>query len=1291
MARAPLPTDWPVTVDLAALRHYAGQATFNRGEGLFQAGNVLTVSMAGSGAFLSGKVRSTESGTYDCVIYGAAHEKGMSWNGSCTCPVRSRCKHCVALILAARYMGSHLDDERPVTQAATSWSDGTDEETDNSVAGSAQREGGSTAETFRGTGAGETERSQNTAVSSEQGDLWALMTPTSRIAGTKKQNTAGGRGSAASTTPENTGATSDDTSSTQQAGGPRHATTSPSVNQPRPVVPTINPERNQRRWRERLDRLIPDQDRNPIEVALLFEPPQKPASNRYYVPLTPSWTIRPVTRGKRGWVKTGISWDEIDRGDYMGKLPDEVTHTLMMIASLRRATSGYYDDPRAARLDSLGSGIWSLLKRLQELSIPLVLRPQSKQASSTPEIIIAPSVAPRLHAEHGKNGVITVRADLDRNDLKTVRQAGNMAHSGYLATRDCADAQAVHATLAQAVGDRLERSSIFSTQAHDYVGIPATAITYTSDETTIFAPIVPAPTEELSNLITADKACIEVPPVQHDVFIDDVLPTLSSSRIHVSTDDSIQAPVPMEPKVLCRLTRVEAEVFTMNVSWHVALVTEQGEVRHSDAWAKAVDGQTELPGPYRARIDQLVSAIQAHYRHHPYVNFTDATYDARGAMAVMDQVIPSIATDKQIIVDKVGHIPHFTEFQGTPEILTSVDDSDERDWFSLSVRIALGDEQVPLERLMHALAHGQDVILLDSGTWVGLDQPDVQRLASLMAEARDLADPRHHTEDGSVMISRLQAGFYQDLVEMGVVAQASERWKQGIADLITLSKRANNPADESSDADAAPSLPAHTPLPQDFTATLRPYQHEGYQWLSLLKRTGLGGILADDMGLGKTVQVLAVIQRAIEESVEASGERPAPVLVVAPTSVIGSWVEQAGQFCPSMRVVPLSKTSKTRGTTVAEECAEADVVVTSYAIARIDSDQFTAVDFSWLVVDEGQFVKNYRSATYKAIRSLKAPNALVITGTPLENSLMDLWALASIGAPGLLPSPDRFIEVYRKPIDQGDKKALERLRSRLAPFMLRRTKNDVATDLPPKIEQILSVDLTPAHRHAYEARLSRERQRILGLLDEDSATARFNALRSLMVLRQMALDPTLVDGEEEVGRSAKISVLLDNITPVIGEGHQALVFSQFTSYLTMVKDQLEKAGVSTAYLDGSTSNREAVIEQFRSGQAQVFLISLKAGGFGLTLTQADYVYVLDPWWNPQAEEQAVDRAHRIGQERPVMVYRLVATNTIEDKVMALKAKKADLFNRVVEGTADMTRGASATAALTSEDIRSLVE
>jgi SNF2 family DNA or RNA helicase len=303
----------------------------------------------------------------------------------------------------------------------------------------------------------------------------------------------------------------------------------------------------------------------------------------------------------------------------------------------------------------------------------------------------------------------------------------------------------------------------------------------------------------------------------------------------------------------------------------------------------------------------------------------------------------------------------------------------------------------------------------------------------------------------------------------------------------------------------------------------------------------------------------------------------------------------------------------------------------------------------------------------------------------MENRLMELWSLLSIVAPGLYPWPQRFVEQVANPVERlGDTAVLERFRKRIRPFLLRRTKDLVAADLPPKQEQLLEVVLTPRHRKIYETHLQRERQTVLGLV-EDFDKHRIAIFRSLTRLRQLSLDAALVDPEHDGIGSAKVDVLADHLLELAAEGHRALVFSQFTSFLARVRARLDREGIASAYLDGSTRKRGEVVDGFKQGDASVFLISLKAGGVGLTLTEADYVFVLDPWWNPAVEAQAVDRAHRIGQRHPVMVYRLVAVDTIEEKVMEMKARKAALFAKVVDGDG------SASTPIGADDVRALFD
>ena len=371
-----------------------------------------------------------------------------------------------------------------------------------------------------------------------------------------------------------------------------------------------------------------------------------------------------------------------------------------------------------------------------------------------------------------------------------------------------------------------------------------------------------------------------------------------------------------------------------------------------------------------------------------------------------------------------------------------------------------------------------------------------------------------------------------------------------------------------------------------------------------------------------------------------------------------------------------------------------DMVLTSYAVLRIDAEAFGAQQWAAVILDEAQNVKNPATRLHRAVAALPAEAVYAATGTPIENGLADLWALLAVTSPGLFASGRRFREEYVQPIEDGKvpenaegapyrRARIERLRRRIRPFVLRRTKELVAPDLPERQDQVLRIELGSAHRARYDAVLQRERQKVLGLLP-DLDRHRFTVFRSLTLLRMMSLAPGLVSPADAGIGSTKLDALVEHIAELRAEGHRALVFSQFTSFLRLAERRLHDAGMRTAYLDGSTRDRRAEIARFRAGDDDVFLLSLKAGGVGLTLTEADYVFLLDPWWNPAAEVQAADRAHRIGQRNRVFVYRMIAAGTIEEKVLDLQQRKARLTAAVLDDDDLFAQ------ALTAEDIRDLL-
>jgi len=695
--------------------------------------------------------------------------------------------------------------------------------------------------------------------------------------------------------------------------------------------------------------------------------------------------------------------------------------------------------------------------------------------------------------------------------------------------------------------------------------------------------------------------------------------------------------------------------------------------RDRDAELEALRAATalaEVPGATRGDRDG------------PYALSPRIVLRGLAAATFVPEVLQLLDADPHVTVEVDGDLPDYEEVTSAPVVRLGTTDSvptsapaggvlaagspprrsaEPGDWFDLRVTIEVEGEDVPFEPLFGALARGEEVMFLDSGSWFRLDRPELHRLRALIDEARELADP----ESGGLRLSAHHADLWDELVALGVVDEQSARWAANVEALGSLD---DGPLAE---------------VPADLRATLRPYQLDGFRWLARLWDARIGGILADDMGLGKTMQVIATLARAHDRG-EVGGEA-GPVLVIAPTSVVGTWLGELATFAPHLPVVAVTATERKRGVPLATVVAGAEVVVTSYALLRLDDAAFRSVRWAGVVLDEAQFVKNRQAKTHLAVRRLGAPFTVAVTGTPLENSLMDLWSLLSLTAPGLYPRPDVFTKTYRKPIESGERpELLDLLRRRIRPLMLRRTKEQVALDLPPKQIQVLPLEPHPVHRHIYDRHLQRERQRVLGLL-EDPESNRVAILTALTRLRQLALDPALVDpAHADKATPAKVDFLVDQLRELAAEGHRALVFSQFTGFLRGVEAALARAGLHTAYLDGSTKDRQAVVDDFRQGDAVAFLISLKAGGFGLTLTEADYVFVLDPWWNPAAEAQAIDRAHRIGQSRPVTVYRLVSAGTIEEKVIALQERKRDLFQRVVDD------GGSLSGAITADDVRDLL-
>lgn len=447
-------------------------------------------------------------------------------------------------------------------------------------------------------------------------------------------------------------------------------------------------------------------------------------------------------------------------------------------------------------------------------------------------------------------------------------------------------------------------------------------------------------------------------------------------------------------------------------------------------------------------------------------------------------------------------------------------------------------------------------------------------------------------------------------------------------------------------------------LPADLQAQLRHYQKEGINWLCFLRDSGMGALLADDMGLGKTLQALSAIQKK--------------TLIICPTSVLQSWAEQIEKFRPSLRY------SIYHGSERKENVlnSQSEVILTSYGILRLDIEKLNSSTWDTIILDEAQTIKNPQSQIAQAAHRLRGSFKIALSGTPVENRLEDLWSQFQFINPGLLGDSDEFKTDFIEPISRGDRSASDRLKKKIRPFLLRRLKKEVAPELPPRTEIILHCELSSSERDLYDAILASTQKEVITQLETGGSI--FAALEALLRLRQACCHPLLVPGEAQRGTqtSSKLDLLVESLEESISLGHRALVFSQWTSLLDLVETAL-KPNFRTSRLDGATRNRAEVIAEFqRPDGPEVMLLSLKAGGVGITLTAADHIYILDPWWNPAAENQAADRAHRIGQENPVLIHRLVARNTVEDRILALQKKKQELAAAILgegSGALSLTR------------------
>ncbi|MCU0659558.1 MAG: SNF2-related protein, partial [Polyangiaceae bacterium] len=558
------------------------------------------------------------------------------------------------------------------------------------------------------------------------------------------------------------------------------------------------------------------------------------------------------------------------------------------------------------------------------------------------------------------------------------------------------------------------------------------------------------------------------------------------------------------------------------------------------------------------------------------------------------------------------------------------------DWLSLRLSFESDGVGVNRDELMRCIAEGRKYVRLEDGSFASFDADHVRQLLDREIELMTAAN-----KGGKLPLS--QAGRLQELLaQLGASGQVSAGAQEIFRKLSGIDQI--EPAKK----------------PRSLKATLRPYQESGLSWLRFIHTISTGGILADDMGLGKTLQTIALLCSVKQD------EKELRALIVAPTSVVPNWEREIERFAPSLKTMIWQGADRHEQR---EELESAEVIITSYPLLRRDEELLSSLDLTYAILDEAQHIKNPTSATAAAARKLKAERRLALTGTPIENRLSEFWSIFHFVSPGLLGSLDKFEERYGRPIDNGDSKAAIRLRSIVHPFILRRTKLEVEKDLPEKIETDQICEMPEEQNAVYQSVLREVRAQIMGEVEKNGlAKSQLHILAGLTRLRQAACDPRLLGLPRvfQEDSSGKLQALRELVEECVSGGHKVLVFSQFTSMLQLIKGALERDGVVLEYLDGSTKDRMERVERFQADPTcSVFLISLKAGGTGLNLTAADTVVHFDPWWNPAAEDQATDRAHRIGQSRVVSVYRLVAKGTIEEKILQLKLKKKELVASVL--------------------------
>lgn len=622
-----------------------------------------------------------------------------------------------------------------------------------------------------------------------------------------------------------------------------------------------------------------------------------------------------------------------------------------------------------------------------------------------------------------------------------------------------------------------------------------------------------------------------------------------------------------------------------------------------------------------------------------------AVFDKLEAFDWLSSNQEQIITDKNFIIQQSVNSGGKRYFVGKSTI--SIEIKENNDWFDIYAEVQFGVFKIPFIKLRNLIIKGKTEFELPNGEIAVIPAEWLTQYSELFNFSED--------DDDSIKLKKHHLALVQSLEEGNLAQVSMDRKLERLRDFEQIEDY---------------------PLPADFNGTLRPYQHAGYNWMRFLQSYNFGGCLADDMGLGKTIQTLCMLQDQKEKTAGTS-------LLVMPTSLVYNWELEARKFTPNLKVLVYTGTYRDKNI---ERFADYDIIITSYGIVRIDIDLISKFYFNYIILDESQNIKNPTSNISLAVKDLSSKYKLILTGTPIENSTLDLWSQMTFVNPGLLGTQRFFKDFYLNAIEKKfDPTIRQKLYTIIKPFILRRIKEQVLDDLPPKIEQVWYSQMSDEQEKRYEEVKSHYRNIILKEIDEKGVgKSQLTILQGLSQLRQIANHPKMVDPEYK-GVSGKMDDVLDMLDTTIEGGHKILIFSQFVKHLSILRDHLGKKNIDYTYLDGTTKLRQEQVEIFQNDEnIKVFLISLKAGGLGLNLTAANYVFILDPWWNPAAESQAVDRAYRMGQKNTVNTYKFITKDTVEEKILALQNRKKQLAQDLI------TTEESFVKTLTKEDIQDIL-